>query len=222
MRKEKTDTNAEPFIAEVNRECYDKLGKLYKDGEHDLDIIVKIGAWKDFLDNLSGKSILNVGCGAGDASRLLLDSGYEVTNTDLSPKMLTIAKEKCPEAKNLVLGATELDKLDEQFDGIIAIHLIQHLNRKMVTDFFRQTYNHLNKNGVFMLVFTNTCFEKSGYQLEGGAVEGNMIWWNKWKLEEVASLIGKYNFKPIKFYQQKYVEKSCGYMEPFVLICKKV
>ena len=222
MRKEKTDTNAESFITEVNRECYDKLGKLYKEGERDLGIVVKIGAWKDFLDNLPGKSILNVGCGAGDVSRLLLDSGHEVINTDLSPKMLTIAKKKCPEAKNLVLGATELDKLDERFDGIIAIHLIQHLNRKMATDFFRQAYDHLNKNGVFMLVFTNTCFEKNGYQLEGGAVEGNMIWWNKWKLEDVVSLISKYHFKPIKFYQQKYVEKSCGYMEPFVLICKKV
>lgn len=222
MRKEKTDTNAEPFITKVNRECYDKLGKLYEEGARDLDIIVKIGAWKDFLDILSGKSILNVGCGAGDASRLLLDNGCEVTNTDLSPEMLAIAKKKCPEAKNLVLGATELDKLDERFNGVIAIHLIQHLNKKMATDFFRQTYDRLSKDGVFMLVFTNTCFEKNGYQLEGGAVEGNMIWWNKWKLEDVASLIGKCHFNPIKFYQQKYIEKSCGYMEPFVLICKKV
>lgn len=53
------------------------------------------------------------------------------TNADLSSEMLAIAKEKCPDAKNVVLGATELDKLDEQYDGIIAIRLIQHLNKKL-------------------------------------------------------------------------------------------
>ena len=217
----KLDTNDESFIMAVNRECYDKLGRLYEDGASDLKIIIETGAWKDFLDALSGRSILNVGCGIGDASRLLIDNGYGVVNIDLSPVMISIAQEVCPEAKNLVLSATELDKLGMKFDGVVAIHLIQNLNKKMMTSFLKQVYDRLNRNGVLILVFTNTCFEKNGYQLEGGAVEGNMIWWNKWKLEDVAQLIGKVHFKPIKFYQQKYIEKSCGYMEPFVLICKK-
>lgn len=83
-----------------------------------------------YLDALSGRSILNVGCGIGDASRLLIDNGYDVVNIDLSPVMISIAQEVYPEAKNLVLGATELDKLGMKFDGVVAIHLIQHLNKK--------------------------------------------------------------------------------------------
>ncbi|MBO7560774.1 class I SAM-dependent methyltransferase [Candidatus Saccharibacteria bacterium] len=210
------------LIIETNRVCYNNLGELYEDGAKDLQILVNLGCWQEFIDSLSGKRVLNVGCGCGDASADLIKKGYELTNTDLSEEMVKIAKKNCPKAENLVLGATELTKLgDQKFDGIVAIHLLQSLNKDMALDFLKQAHDLLVDSGKLFLVFTNTCYEKSGLQPEGDAVEGNMIYWLKWKIEDVISLVNKANFKPTSVRMQKFIANTCGYMEPFVIICEK-
>ena len=215
-------TDTDEFITRTNKQCYDKLGELYADGPDDLEILTKTGAWKDFVDELNGRKILNVGCGAADASTVLIKDGFDLINTDLSEAMIEIARKNCPRAKNLVLNATELDKLkDDNFDGIMAIHLIQHLSKTMMAKFFEQVCKKLNDDGVFFLVFTNTCYEKTGCQLEGGAIEDNKIYWHKWKLEDVVPLLTKAGLKPAKMRNQEYVNEGDGYMEPFVFICKK-
>ncbi|MCR5832625.1 MAG: class I SAM-dependent methyltransferase [Candidatus Saccharibacteria bacterium] len=218
MGKESENT----LIIETNKVCYNKLGKLYEDGEKDLQIITDLGCWQEFIDSLGGKRVLNVGCGQGDASADLIKKGFKLTNTDLSEEMIKIAKKKCPKAENIVLGATDLNQLgDQKFDGIMAIHLLQSLNKDMALDFFKQAHDLLNENGKLFLVFTNTCYIKSGLQPEGGAIEDNMIYWLKWKIEDVISLVNKAHFKPTSVRMQKSLVNTCGYMEPFVIICEK-
>ncbi len=151
------------FIIDTNRKCYDNLGELYTDGEGDLETLMDMGAWRDFLDRLNGRKVLDVGCGAGDAAKWLVDNEYDVTACDLSEEMIKVARAKTAKAKFLTLGATELENLDEKFDGIISIHLVQHLSKTMLKKFFGDVYDLLADDGKFLLVFTNTCYKKTGY-----------------------------------------------------------
>lgn len=216
--KTKVDDN---FIIETNRKCYDNLGELYTDGEGDLDTLMDMGVWQDFLNGLNGKKILDVGCGVGDAAKWLVGKNYEVTACDLSEEMIKVARGKTDKAKFLVLGATELEKLDGKFDGIVSIHLVQHLSKTMMKKFFSDVHNLLADGGKFLLVFTNTCYEKTGYQLDGEK-DGNYIFWHKWQMDDIVPLLAKAKLKPIFAKMQKGADNSCAIdMEPFVFICER-
>lgn len=209
------------FIIDANRKCYDNLGELYMDGEGDLQTLLDMGVWQEFLDTLQGKKVLDVGCGAGDAAVWLAEHDYDVTACDLSAEMVKVARQKTDRAKFIALGATELEKLNAKFDGIIAIHLVQHLSKTMMKHFFEGVYNSLADDGKFLLVFTNTCYEKTGYQLDGEK-EDNYIFWHKWRMEDVVPVLAKAKLKPIVARTQKGADNSCALdMEPFVFICEK-
>lgn len=135
--------------------------------------------------------------------------------------MIQITSEKLPHSRNLVLGATELDQLGtEHFDGIIAIHLIQHLNKALAEKFFHQVHNRLADKGKFLLVFTNNCFEQNGYQPEGSK-EGVYIVWHKYNLEDIVPLLNKARLKPIQFWPQKSLANACGIDRPSAFLCQK-
>lgn len=135
--------------------------------------------------------------------------------------MVKLTSKRCPKSRNLVLDATSLDSLDgKKFDGILAIHLIQHLSKSMLKVFFQQVHDLLTDNGAFLLVFTNTCYPESGYQPEGSQ-DGVFTFWHKYGLEDIVPLLNKAKLKPISYRQQKSVDAACGAIEPFVFICKK-
>lgn len=209
------------FIIDTNRTCYDNLGEIYTDGAGDFEILQKMGVWQEFIDSLHNRKILDVGCGASDIAKWLADSDYDVTACDLSEEMIKVARCKTNKAKFSVLSATELDELDDKFDGIVAIHLVQHLSKTMLKKFFSNVYDLLNDDGKFLLVFTNTCYEKTGYQLDGEK-EGNYIFWHKWRMEDIVPLLAKARLKPTFARMQKGADNSCAVdMEPFAFICEK-
>ncbi len=68
--------------------------------------------------------LLDLGCGTGSLSRLALDAGHRVVGVDLTPGMVTQAREKCPEGRFLV-GDASLPPVGEQrFDVLMARHLL--------------------------------------------------------------------------------------------------
>jgi SAM-dependent methyltransferase len=77
------------------------------------------GRWLDYLEGLavehglSGKALLDVGCGTGKSFLPMLDRGYEVVACDLSPQMVARAREKVPpdRAQLLVADMRDLPEL---------------------------------------------------------------------------------------------------------------
>ena len=67
---------------------------IYKDKDYrkEVDFIENIF---EFEDTHKPKKILEVGCGTGSYTKILLERGYEVTAVDISGNMLEIAGEKC-------------------------------------------------------------------------------------------------------------------------------
>ena len=81
----------------------------------------------DFLEEIFGvtfkpKKILEVGCGTGNYTKLLLERGYDVTAVDISEDMLKVAAEKC--ACKCIQGDISDIELNEKFDACLALFAV--------------------------------------------------------------------------------------------------
>ena len=82
---------------------------------------------KKYLPEKKNLRILDVGCGTGFFTILLAKEGHQVTGIDLTPDMITHAKELAEEEKAdcrfMVMDAEAPDFPDEEFDVIVSRNL---------------------------------------------------------------------------------------------------
>lgn len=82
--------------------------------------------------SINGKRVLEVGCGRGSLSCYFSDAGFDCTLVDLSENAINLAKEifinNNLEADFLVGDANNLDLMDNSFDIIFSIGLLEHFD----------------------------------------------------------------------------------------------
>ena len=77
--------------------------------------------------SLGVHSVLDVGCGSGDALALLARSGtYELSGIDVSERALDLARRRVPSARVDVVDIQERG-LDERFDLVFTVGVVEHL-----------------------------------------------------------------------------------------------
>ncbi len=79
------------------------------------------------------RSILDIGCGTGQWELWLAEMGYEVTGIDISESMVAKARAKLGDrAKVEVMSATELEFLDNSFDHVLMVTLLEFMDEPEV------------------------------------------------------------------------------------------
>lgn len=120
---------------------------IYKDKDYrkEVDFIEEI-----FENIHNPKKILEVGCGTGNYTRILLEREYEVTGVDISEEMLKIAREKC--SCNFITGNITTVLIEDKFDACIAMFaVIGYITKN--SDIIKALDNirrHLKPNGIFI------------------------------------------------------------------------
>ena len=83
--------------------AYQNLAASYDRLTSDVDY----ESWVDFAqailekEELQPRTVADLACGTGSATRILAERGYRVTAVDLSEEMLTEAMDKCADLENL-------------------------------------------------------------------------------------------------------------------------
>jgi SAM-dependent methyltransferase len=95
----------------------------------------------------SGGSILELGCGAGNHSAVMLAEGFSVRATDGSPEMAEIASQRLGHA----VEAMRFDQLDahEAYDGVWASACLLHVPRDELAGILARVHRALMPSGVF-------------------------------------------------------------------------
>ncbi|MGR3541578.1 MAG: magnesium protoporphyrin IX methyltransferase [Hasllibacter sp.] len=80
--------------------------------------------------DLSGKRVLDAGCGAGDLSVALAVRGAEVVGVDLAPAMLKVARKRAPRDAPITFLAGDMTDPDlGAFDHVVAMDSLIHYER---------------------------------------------------------------------------------------------
>ncbi len=101
-------------------------------------------------DDLSGKKVLDTGCGEGSYTKMIQNHGAEVTGLDGSPKMLEFAKKRLP-GVNFILAdlLADLPIQDISFDTVVSINVLMSL--ESIEVFLQQANRILKPNGVLIV-----------------------------------------------------------------------
>ena len=104
------------------------------------------------LGELTGQTLLDVGCGLGEASVYFAMKGAQVVSLDLSPGMLeatsALAKANSVSVQTHLASAEDVMlSQDQQFDIIYAGNLLHHVDIEAT---LRKLLPHLKEDGVFV------------------------------------------------------------------------
>ncbi|MCK5491770.1 MAG: class I SAM-dependent methyltransferase [Candidatus Omnitrophica bacterium] len=133
---------------------------------------VYLSAIDELLDNVSGKRILDAGCGEGYYSRKLVLKKAIVTGIDGSKKMIAMAKSRNPEIKvdyKLMDLTQKLDFKNGHFDIVLASMVLISISKinVVIAEFARI----LKKNGCLIFSITHPCFFSSDWVLDEKGVK---------------------------------------------------
>ena len=97
---------------------------------HDINP-TRIG-WIDRSCGLSGKKVIDIGCGGGIVSEAMAAHGAEVTGIDLSEKPLSVAKLHLHESGHkinycLISAEAMADQCSGGFDAVTCLELLEHV-----------------------------------------------------------------------------------------------
>lgn len=88
-------------------------------------------------DDLTGKRVLDAGCGTGALAVELAARGAEVIAVDISPALIEIAKKRCPEAvasRITFLAGDMLDASLGHFDHVVAMDSLIYYDESTIAD----------------------------------------------------------------------------------------
>jgi len=139
---------------------------INKGSDHTRDLF-GLPSFLEFLGNITGKRILDAGCGDGNFSRKLATNGAIVTGFDFSQNMIDIAKSYELENKQGIKYFTcSIDKVEkycnsEYFDIIVSYMVLCCC--KEIDQFFKQSWNILRKDGYLIIGIPHPCFNNYPY-----------------------------------------------------------
>ena len=111
------------------------------------------------------KTILDVGCGAGDNARILKSLNKYVTGVTISNDEAILAKKVCDEV--IVSDIEEDDlELDKKYEVIILSHVCEHL--RYPVNVINKLSGFLNKDGIIIIAIPNMAFYKNRFRLLKG------------------------------------------------------
>jgi len=112
-------------------------------------------------DIVSGKKVLDLGCGTGIFTKMIHSWGANVTGVDISEEMIKIAKIENPEIYFVTSDAEHTNFSDEEFDVVSSSLMIHYLDN--LSTLFKEVNRILKQKGYFIFSFhhpSNEVIEK--------------------------------------------------------------
>ncbi len=131
-------------------QTYNEVAEIYNRLQYSTDVSEEIIDF--FLEEFSGQSLLDVGCGPGNDTRVFVALGLNVLGIDLSECLLNIALKNVPQSSFLMMDMRRQAIRDASFDGLWVCSSFIHIPRVDAKSTFREFARVLRPYG---LIFVN-------------------------------------------------------------------
>ncbi len=128
---------------------FDELSARFKPSLPTSDF--RLAALVSALGPLTGRRLLDLGCGKGRFARALQERGAEVVGLDVSRAMLREARG----LDRVLASARRLPFRSETFDAVLAVEVIQHLPEAGLDNVASEVRRVLRSGGLFVIIDRN-------------------------------------------------------------------
>ena len=159
--------------------------------------------WLDTVRQLSGASILEIGCGTGGSTVALAEQGAQVTAIDVDEDSLTVANERCRayglDVQFAHANATEVQQLfsGRKFDYIIFYAALEHMTTEERLSAMKTTWQMLPTGGLWCVIDTPN-------RLWYYDAHTSLLPFHMWLPDELAFAYSR--FSPRENYRERYRE----------------
>ena len=154
--------------AQQNRNAYDTLAENYDrdvfsrpfQQNWDKKIRVLLENYVPVVDPSLRIRTIDLGCGTGVYTELLLERNYDTTAVDISPRMIQVMKERlCGYGDHLTPVVSDVLKIStslQKFEVAVSFGaVINHIEDEQWSTFFSRTHSLLAQNGLFIFDVEN-------------------------------------------------------------------
>ncbi|TMS52120.1 class I SAM-dependent methyltransferase [Mycobacterium sp. DBP42] len=110
-------------------------------------------SFAELVSHDGGKTVLDVGCGPGDAAAELAACGLRAAGVDGSSAMVSLARKRCPELRFQTADMFDLPYPAGSFDAVCAWYSIIHTPAETLPELFTEFRRLLSAPGWLLLGF---------------------------------------------------------------------
>lgn len=167
-------------------------------------------------------SILEVGCGPANVTKYLINKrpDFEILATDLSARMLELAKKTIPNVEFKILDLRDIGSLGKRFNGIVCGFCLPYLSKKELEQFFSDASKLLTDNGILFISTMEGNNEKSGFK-QSSSGKGISIFINYYMADYLIQILERNSFKIIDQKRKVYKDKKENNVTDLIIIAKK-
>jgi len=122
LKRDESDCLAAVIAPDANR-----LANRFTDFAHRLGMKEAFTQFRREWGSLTGRTVLDVGCGRGRWSKEYATRGAKVTGVDISPEAVRLLSQEMPQHQFLAEDITKLSFPDESFDVVNSVTVLQHM-----------------------------------------------------------------------------------------------
>jgi SAM-dependent methyltransferase len=194
-----------PLIGQLNRQAYNQISRDYQEDYFENPLLT--AAFDGWLAQLApGGHVLDAGCGHGNpVIARLLNQGFQVTGSDISPEMLARAAQQFPQASFMQQSTTQITQ-QPTFDGICSFNSLLYLDPIDLLNSIYCLHQALKLGGrLFLYAFDSGPDwrgEPFSYRL------GQWMWSSHYGMEEAANLLEEHGYFEVIDTCKVYVDKE--------------
>lgn len=192
---------------ESTRRVYDKFASQYEKGSRDYLDDYLLGDANNFILNLKGNRILDLGSGPGRDSEYFLSAGLRPICIDISPEMVNLCKKKGLSA--VVCDVENLPYKNETFHGVWAHTSLLHVPKNLFPSVLNKISQILKSEGLFYIGMKEGNFE--GFK-DSKRIPGERRFYSLYLDKELRKLLNK-NFEILSnsviSLEDKYLNYLC-------------